>query len=467
MTFTLIAAPLGAGAAACAGLCGGMSLMFAGLESVRAAALGLCGLLAGLAPARRPWLSPMLLLMGALAAFLTMGAAWTEPVCAVAAAAVSLMLPPEWTHRMRGWLSGEAVAAACDPDRLAMRLRSATEKKLRALSDAFGVMSDSYRIPVEVPDEQRLIAEMRERLCENCSHYARCWAGGDNRSVRFLCQLISEAIDWAAGDCSEPLFGDEMPPEALRQCHRGRSIPARLGALLEDFAGTRRAEMKRGQVNQLISAQFMQAQLLLRGLADGQSGPVKIRGRQAVRAQAALDRAGIETNEVMALRGERQMEIIAALEEGSWSRELAARASAELSRTFGRSYAPAEGAGSAEMRFVRLPRMKAGAAACCHSGRAGAACGDSHMIRELDGDRLMMILSDGMGSGEEAARESMQTVKLLGRFLAADVPRELALETVNELMLARTDSDMFATVDLCVVDLVTGVAEFTKLAACR
>lgn len=466
MVFTLIAAPLGAGAAACTGLCGGASLMFAGLEPVRAAALGLCGLLAGLAPVRRKWLAPALLCMGGLAAFLTMGVPWVDPVCAVAAAAVSLMLPQRWSARMRGWLSGE-MYAACDPDRLAMRLRSASEKKLRALSDAFGVMSDSYRIPVEVPDEQRLIAEMRERLCENCSHYAGCWVGGDNRSVRFLCQLISEAIDWAAGDCSEPLFGDEMPPEALRQCHRGRSIPARLGALLEDFARTRRAEMKRGQVNQLISAQFMQAQLLLRGMADEQSGPVKIRGRQAARAQAALDRAGIETGEVMALRGERQMEIIASLEEGSWSRELAARASAELSRTFGRSYAPGEGTGGAEMRFVRLPRMKVSAAACCHSSRAGAACGDSHMIRELDGDRLMMILSDGMGSGEEAARESMQTVKLLGRFLAAEVPKALALETVNELMLARTDSDMFATVDLCVVDLVTGEAEFTKLAACR
>lgn len=466
MMAALIAAPLGAGAAACTGLGGGTSLLFAGLEPVRAAALGVCGLLAGLAPARKAYLAPILLCAGALTAFLTMGSAWVDPACALAASALTLILPNAWTSRARQWLSGES-AGACDPDRLAMRLRSASEKKLRALSDAFGVMSDSYRIPADVPDEQRLIAQMRDRLCENCSHYAQCWVGGDNRSVRFLCQLISEAIDWAAGDCSEPLFGDEMPPEALRQCHRGRSIPARLGVLLEEFARKRRSEMKRGQVNQLISAQFLQAQLLLRGLADAQSGPLKIRGRQAARARAALDRAGIEVEEVMALRGERQMEIIAVLDARDWSRELAARASIQLSRTFGRPYAPAEGAGTAQMRFVRLPRMRANASACCHSSQPGSACGDSHMVRELDGDRLLLLISDGMGSGEAAERESAQTVKLLGRFLAADVPKELALETVNELMLARTDSDMFATVDLCVVDLLTGTAEFSKLAACR
>jgi stage II sporulation protein E len=119
------------------------------------------------------------------------------------------------------------------------------------------------------------------------------------------------------------------------------------------------------------------------------------------------------------------------------------------------------------MKFVRLARMKAGASACCHSRQAGTPCGDSHMIRPLEGERLLMMISDGMGSGEDAARESAQTLRLLGQFLEADVDRELALETVNELMLARTDSDMFATVDMCVIDLAAGTAEFLKLAACR
>ena len=119
------------------------------------------------------------------------------------------------------------------------------------------------------------------------------------------------------------------------------------------------------------------------------------------------------------------------------------------------------------MRFIRLSRLRATAAVSCHSRQAGVPCGDSHSIRMLEGDRLLMMLSDGMGSGADAARESAQTLRLLGRFLEADVSRELALETVNELMLARSDSDMFATVDMCLIDLATGMAEFTKLAACR
>lgn len=462
----LAAAPLGAGAGACAGLAAGCALKLSGLEFARAAALGVCGMLTGLVGARRRWLPPALLCAAAPVALILAGAPLSDALCALAASALFLLLPDRVWRRARVWLSGES-RGACDPDRLAAQLRAESERRLRAMSDAFGELSEGYRLPVDVPDEQTLIADMRRSLCENCSCYGECWAGSDNRAVRFLCQLISEAIDWAAGDQAEPLFGAEMPPSALRQCRRGRSIPARLGVLLEEFARKRRSEMKRGAVNQLISAQFMQARLLLCGLADAQSKPLRIRGRQAARARAALDRAGVETSDVMALRQARTMEIVATLKRGHWSAELAARASAQLSRVFGRPYAPGESAGRDEMKFVRLPRLRATAAASCHSCQAGVPSGDSHLIRMLEGDRLLLMISDGMGSGEDAARESAQTMRLLGQFLAADVDCALALETVNELMLARADSDMFATVDLCLIDLSTGMAEFTKLAACR
>ena len=463
---TLILAPMGAGAAACAGLAAAGALIFAGMEPARGAMLGLCAMLAGLAPVRRRWTQPCVLCAAAPAAAVLLKISYMDVLCALAAGGLYLALPEGFAVRARTWLAGERLAT-CDPDRLASRLRAESERKLRALSDAFGELSDGYRIGVDVPDEQSLIADMRFRLCEGCSSYAQCWVDGDNRAVRFLCQLISQSIDWAAGDHSEPLFGDELPPDLLRQCRRGRSIPARLGILLEEFAVKRRTEMKRSAVNQLISAQFMQAQLLLRGLADAQARPLKVRGRQAVRARAALDRAGIELSDVMALRGDRRMEICAVLKRGRWTPELAARASAQLSRVFGRPYAPVSAPGGGEIKFLRQSRYRATAAAASRSGMDRMPCGDSHMIRELDGDRILLMISDGMGSGEAAARESAQTLRLLSQFLAADVDRALALETVNELMLARTDSDMFATVDLCLIDLASGVAEFTKLAACR
>lgn len=459
----LTLAPLGTGACACAGLMAGSAMLLSGTGLRYGAWLGGCGLAAGLSTERRRWVSSGALALAALAQLLT-GLPAEDWAGLTLAAACMPLVPEEHLRKLREWTAGE-TRGACDPDRLARKLRHESERKLRAMSEAFGELSEGYRLEVDMPDEQTLIGEMRLRLCERCSGYEQCWAGDDNRAVRFLCQLISRSIEWANGDHSQPLFGEEAPPEWMRMCRRGRSIPARLGEVLEEFARKRRTEMKRGAVNQLISAQFMQAQLLLRGLADAQARPVSVRGRYAARARAALDRTGIPTSEVIALRGVRQMEIIATLQRGCWSSALARRAAAGLSQVFGRCYEPGAGMGAMEMKFLRMPTLGATAAASCHSARAGVPSGDSHIIRLLEGDRLLLMISDGMGSGEAAARESAHTLRLLNRFLAADVEKTLALETVNELMLARTDADMFATVDLCVVDLANGTAEFTKLAA--
>ena len=88
-------------------------------------------------------------------------------------------------------------------------------------------------------------------------------------------------------------------------------------------------------------------------------------------------------------------------------------------------------------------------------------------MMKMIGGRLAVMLSDGMGSGDAAANESGETLRLLAGFLDAGISRPLALETVNQQMLMRTGDDIFATVDLCMIDLSSGVAEFSKLAACR
>lgn len=461
---------------ACAGIALGAAMLLCGGDARTIGLLGILGALAGAFSERPNRLRTALIsAVAAPAAALSMAMSWEMGAYAWAGCAMSIAVPERWADRLRSWASAER--AACDPDRIARRLRSESVRRLRAMSEAFGEMADGYQVSTDVPDERALIADMRLNLCDGCSKYEECWAGDDNRAVRFLCQLISQAIDWAGGDCSEPLFLDELSPDLLRACARGRTIPARLGILLEDFARLRRSEIKRGAVNQLISAQFKEARLLLEGLADVQSRPMRVRGRQAARARAALDQAGIDVSDVMVIRAARQTEIVATLRAGGWSPERTRRAAERLTRAFGRAYIPggvpvyaaetAKREGGAEMRFIQQTRLHAETSARRRCRQEGVPSGDSCLARMLEGDRLMLVVSDGMGSGAAAARESAQTVRLLSRFLAADVSLSLALETVNDLMLARTDADMFATVDLCVLDLRTGEAEFSKLAACQ
>lgn len=92
--------------------------------------------------------------------------------------------------------------------------------------------------------------------------------------------------------------------------------------------------------------------------------------------------------------------------------------------------------------------------------------GDSHTFMELKYGKYMLALSDGMGSGGKAREESAASVELFEDFMEAGFERDMALEQINSLLLMRAgEDDIFATLDICNVDLYTGSAEFVKIGA--
>ena len=95
----------------------------------------------------------------------------------------------------------------------------------------------------------------------------------------------------------------------------------------------------------------------------------------------------------------------------------------------------------------------------------GDGNGDVVHACALPGGRYMIALSDGMGHGENAHRESVQTTAMLARCLESGYTREQALTVVNGMMLSATHGERFATVDLVLADLWSGDVTLDKLGA--
>lgn len=89
--------------------------------------------------------------------------------------------------------------------------------------------------------------------------------------------------------------------------------------------------------------------------------------------------------------------------------------------------------------------------------------GDGTSVRELPGNRLLVALSDGMGVGAQAFRESSLTLDLVERFLALGASPGQMVEMVNAFLLMRNREESFATLDMAVWDLVTGDVEVAKV----
>ena len=105
----------------------------------------------------------------------------------------------------------------------------------------------------------------------------------------------------------------------------------------------------------------------------------------------------------------------------------------------------------------------------CGVARIGKDCskvtGDNFMTVELPGGKLAAAVSDGMGAGEKACRESTLVIELLEELLEAGFPEKAAIQMINTTLVMGRDEIHYSTVDMSVFDLYTAKCRIIKAGA--
>jgi stage II sporulation protein E len=91
--------------------------------------------------------------------------------------------------------------------------------------------------------------------------------------------------------------------------------------------------------------------------------------------------------------------------------------------------------------------------------------GDNFAFTTKEDGQMIMSLSDGMGSGLHACKESEMVIELLEQFLEAGFEQETAVKMINSAMVIKSEEKSFSTIDICTVDLYNGVCKFLKIGA--
>lgn len=108
-------------------------------------------------------------------------------------------------------------------------------------------------------------------------------------------------------------------------------------------------------------------------------------------------------------------------------------------------------------------RMIYGVARAARGGEV--ISGDSFTFSEGLFHQVIMSLSDGMGSGPAASSDSSRVIELTEQLLETGFSARAALKLVNTVLLVAGMEQNPATLDLCCIDLCTGVLESMKLGA--
>lgn len=91
----------------------------------------------------------------------------------------------------------------------------------------------------------------------------------------------------------------------------------------------------------------------------------------------------------------------------------------------------------------------------------GLENGDVFSFVELEQDKVLVALCDGMGSGNMARSASEEVLTLVENFYRAGFESEFIMKSVSRL-LACSGREVFSTLDVCVFDKHTGNVDFVK-----
>lgn len=86
-------------------------------------------------------------------------------------------------------------------------------------------------------------------------------------------------------------------------------------------------------------------------------------------------------------------------------------------------------------------------------------------VRLGDGKYLFTI-SDGMGTGKTAEKNSKMAVSMLERLLSSGFEKDTSIKLINSAILTANREDNYATLDISILDLFAGNIQFVKSGAC-
>lgn len=106
-------------------------------------------------------------------------------------------------------------------------------------------------------------------------------------------------------------------------------------------------------------------------------------------------------------------------------------------------------------------RVSTGKAVMTKSGEA--VSGDNYSFLQGSNGKMTVLLSDGVGSGEEACRDSSRLIDLAEKYIEIGFDKRQTMGILEGVMMGNSMENRMPTLDLCEIDLFTGECEFAKL----
>ncbi|SDY57418.1 stage II sporulation protein E [Proteiniborus ethanoligenes] len=354
-------------------------------------------------------------------------------------------------------------------DAYSNRVKDMTYNRLNEISQVFEELGDTFRRVsdkskiVEQKDVSNLINEVVDHVCKQCYLCKFCWESDFYTTYGSMFDMLG-TIE-TRGNISTDL----MPDIFKKRCTKTDAIAQRLNYLFHIYKLDYKWENKIIESRQLVSQQLEGMSKVIKDLANEIHRDVRFKQDVEKEIYAGLRKSRINVDKVIVTETEREdfeiyLEIRTHNSEDTINKAISIASEIIGIQLANDKYCSSSRYDGKKLKFKLVRANRFGAitkVSRIDKGLIGVS-GDNYTFGEKC-NNYFAVISDGMGVGHKANQESHITISLLEKFLEAGFDKELALKTINSVLVLKSSEEMLATIDMSIVDLYRGKSQFIKI----
>ncbi len=344
-------------------------------------------------------------------------------------------------------------------------LRRFVAGRVRRLGEAYGdlvqVVQEGLSEPYNDENIARVFDRAADAVCVGCRSKNRCW------NADYLDTLAAMNDATRAMTENGSLRQEDLPGHFRERC---LDLPAFVTAVNGELRGLNYRRQLRSRLAESKSVAWGQyadiAQVL--GQVSSELGSINgadpLAERRLIRYLRGLD---IDAETAVYRDGRGRLRVV--IESGrltpltrqaDWLEKLSSVVGVRLCQP------EEEREGSSRLTLLEAEPLAVAVGIAALKKKGEKVSGDRGSYFKTDAGVLCVILADGMGAGDEAARDSERVVTILEKFLRSGTDPAAAMKILNSVLLLRGGENWgYATVDLMCVDLFSGETCFYKYGA--
>lgn len=349
------------------------------------------------------------------------------------------------------------------------RMRNVTAERVEQFSEVFAALSKSFmtddhkkRMDHSVETDY-LLSNVTEKVCENCFMKKRCWQKQFDETYSLLENIKTELIE------TEGIANQTMH-QLKQHCVKNDAIIHTISDEVMILKMNQQLKEQMVESKKIVAEQLQGVSEVMDHFAKEIMKERKRHEKQEIQIIRALKQLYIQIEKIDIFnleRGNIDIEIHAIFstyrDEGE--KLIAPLLSDILDETIvvKRVEVGEVPHSTTVMVFqsAKLFEIQTGVAIAAKGG--GLISGDSYSVTEISSGKYALAISDGMGNGARAREESMETLRLLRKMLQTGISEQVAIRSINSILSLRTTDEMFATLDLAVINLHNAHLRFLKI----